>query len=70
MRHRFDRSRHSPLEMDDADAFMAMYEREREAVIVFVARRTLDVAVAADLTADTVALALRSWARLRGRSEA
>lgn len=69
-RHRFDRSRHSQLEMDDADAFIAVYEREREAVIVFVARRTLDVAVAADLTAETFALALRSWARLRGRSEA
>jgi RNA polymerase sigma-70 factor (ECF subfamily) len=48
---------------------MAVYERERQAVIVFVARRTLDVGVAADLTAETFALALRSWGRLRGRSE-
>jgi RNA polymerase sigma-70 factor (ECF subfamily) len=55
--------------MDDALAFLAVYGREREAVMVFVARRTLDVSVAADLTAETFALALRSWERLRGRSE-
>jgi len=38
-------------------------------VLLFLARRTLDSAVAADLTAETFALALRSWSRLRGRSE-
>lgn len=48
---------------------MAFYEREREGVMVFVARRTFDVWVAADLTAETFALALSSWARLRDRSE-
>ncbi len=48
---------------------MAFYEREREGVMVFVARRTFDVWVAADLTAETFALALCSWSRLRGRSE-
>lgn len=55
--------------MDDADAFMATYVREREGVMVFIARRTLDVSVAADLTAETFALALCSWSRLEGRSE-
>jgi RNA polymerase sigma-70 factor (ECF subfamily) len=54
--------------MDDADRFMAFYERERQVVMVFVARRTLDVSVAADLTAETFALALCSWPRLRDRS--
>ncbi len=63
-------SRHSKNEMDDADAFIAVYEREREAVVVFVARRTLDASLAAEMTAETFALALSSWARLRGRSEA
>ena len=55
--------------MEDADAFMALYVRERESVMVFVARRTLDVSVAADLTAETFALALRSWSRLAGRAD-
>jgi RNA polymerase sigma-70 factor (ECF subfamily) len=54
--------------MDDADGFMALYRDERDAVMVFVARRTLDVSVAADLTAETFALALGSWPRLRDRS--
>lgn len=36
--------------------------------MVFVARRTLDVSVAADLTAETFAQALRSWPRLRDRA--
>lgn len=39
-------------------------------MLVFLARRTLDVAVAADLTAETFALAFCSWSRLRGRSQA
>lgn len=63
-------SRHSKNEMDDADVFMAVYEREREAVIVFLARRTLDASLAAEMTAETFALALNSWPQLRGRSEA
>jgi RNA polymerase sigma-70 factor (ECF subfamily) len=57
------------LVIDDADAFMELYGREREAVTVFIARRTFDVSVAADLAAETFALALASWSRLRGRSE-
>jgi hypothetical protein len=44
-----------------------MYAREAGAVLVFLARRTLDVAVAADLTAETFALAFSSWSRLRCR---
>lgn len=48
---------------------MEFYSREREAVTVFIARRTFDVSVAADLTAETFALALASWSRLRGRPE-
>ncbi len=46
-----------------------MYAREGEAVLVFLARRTLDAAIAADLTAETFALAFCSWSRLRDRSE-
>ena len=38
-------------------------------MLVFLARRTLDAAIAADLAAETFALAFRSWPRLLGRSE-
>ncbi len=55
--------------MGDQESFTAMYTREGEPVLLFLARRTLDSAVAADLTAETFALAFRSWSRLRGRSE-
>jgi RNA polymerase sigma-70 factor (ECF subfamily) len=68
VRHKFSGSRHCVVVMEDADAFMALYEREREVVLVFVARRTFDVVIAADLTAETFALALCSWSRLRDRS--
>jgi RNA polymerase sigma factor (sigma-70 family) len=51
--------------MDDVEAFASLYEREGEPVLVFLARRTLDVEVAMDLTAETFALALGSWRRLR-----
>ncbi|MGP0100660.1 MAG: RNA polymerase sigma factor [Solirubrobacteraceae bacterium] len=51
--------------MDDADAFSLLYEREGESVLIFLARRTIDAEVAVDLTAETFALALRSWATLR-----
>ncbi len=46
-----------------------MYAREGESVLVFLARRTLDVGVAAELTAETFAQAFGSSPRLRGRSE-
>lgn len=50
--------------MEDADAFSQLYEREGEAVLLFLARRTFDVEVAMDLTAETFAIALTSWRRL------
>jgi RNA polymerase sigma factor (sigma-70 family) len=55
--------------IEDADVFMELYRREREVVMVFIARRTFDVSVAADLTAETFALAWGARSRLRGRSE-
>src|ERR1700752_19667 len=45
-----------------------MYDREAERVLVFLTRRTLDVTIAADMTAETFALAFASWSRLQGRS--
>ncbi len=54
--------------MMDDDEFSRMYSRESETLLVFLARRTLDAAVAADLMAETFALALRSWPKLAGRS--
>lgn len=50
--------------MDDADAFSSLYEREGQAVLVFLVRRTVDVETAVDLTAETFAIALRSWGKL------
>jgi RNA polymerase sigma factor (sigma-70 family) len=49
--------------------FSAVYEREIETVLVFLTRRTLDAAVAADLAAETFALAFRDWAKLCGRAD-
>jgi RNA polymerase sigma factor (sigma-70 family) len=54
--------------MDDAEEFMAVYQREREGVIVFLTRRTLDAQLAAEMTAETLAIALREWVKLHGRS--
>jgi RNA polymerase sigma-70 factor (ECF subfamily) len=51
--------------MEEADAFSALYGREGEPVLLFLTRRTLDVEVAVELTAETFALALRSWRRVR-----
>lgn len=51
--------------MDDVDAFSSLYEREGEAVLVFLTRRTLDAEVAVELTAETFAIALGSWRRVR-----
>ena len=47
------------------DAFVALYERDAEAVLVFLTRRTLDVEVALDLTAETFAQAWRGWSGVR-----
>lgn len=53
------------VRMAGADAFIALYERDAEAVLVFFARRTFDVEVALDLTAETFAQAWRGWSRVR-----
>lgn len=54
--------------MEDEDAFARLYELESEAVLLFLTRRTFDVEVAVDLTAETFALALQSWRRVRALS--
>ena len=46
-----------------------MYAREIERVLIFLARRTLDVTLAADLAAETFAIAFRGWPRLQGRTD-
>ena len=46
--------------------FSAVYAREIERVLIFLARRTLDVTLAADLAAETFALAFRAWPKLEG----
>ena len=51
--------------MADPDAFIALYERDAEAVLVFLTRRTLDVEVALDLTAETFAQAWGGWSSVR-----
>lgn len=50
--------------MDDADAFSELYREEGEAVLLFLTRRALDVELAVELTAETFAIALRSWGKL------
>lgn len=56
-------------EMTTGTEFAAMYEREIEKVLIFLARRTLDVTLAADLAAETFALAFDSWVRLQVRTD-
>ena len=56
--------------MKDANEFAAVYEREAEMVLVFVARRTLDGQVALDITAETFAQAFRGRRSFRGTTEA
>ena len=55
--------------MRDADAFAALYDREAQTVLVFIARRTLDPELALDLTAETFAQAFRSRRAFRGTTE-
>lgn len=50
--------------MDDADAFSEIYRREGESVLIFLTRRTWDAETAVELTAETFAVALRSWRTL------
>jgi RNA polymerase sigma-70 factor (ECF subfamily) len=52
--------------MGDVEAFSDLYQREGESVLFFLVRRTMDGEVAVELTAETFAVALRSWAKLRG----
>ena len=51
--------------MASPDSFITVYEREAEAVLVFLTRRTMDVEVSLDLTAETFAQAWAGWARVR-----
>jgi RNA polymerase sigma factor (sigma-70 family) len=46
-------------------AFIELYERDAEPVLLFFTRRTFDVEVALDLTAETFAQAWRGWQRVR-----
>lgn len=55
--------------MGSETEFAAVYAREIERVLIFLARRTLDVTIAADLAAETFALAFRGWKRLQGRTD-
>jgi RNA polymerase sigma factor (sigma-70 family) len=52
--------------MGDADAFSELYRREGESVLIFLTRRTWDGETALELTAETFAVALRSWRKLDG----
>jgi RNA polymerase sigma-70 factor (ECF subfamily) len=55
--------------MRDADAFAALYDREAQTVLVFIARRSLDPELALDLTAETFAQAFRGRRSFRGTTE-
>jgi RNA polymerase sigma factor (sigma-70 family) len=50
--------------MDDAEAFSELYRNEGESVLIFLTRRTWDGETALELTAETFAVALRSWRKL------
>jgi len=63
-------SRQLVVDMAPTDAFIALYERDAEAVLLFLVRRTFDVEVALDLTAETFAQAWRGWPRVRTDSVA
>ncbi len=51
--------------MGEREVFIALCEHDAEAVLLFVTRRTLDVEVALDLTAETFAQAWRGWSGVR-----
>jgi RNA polymerase sigma factor (sigma-70 family) len=48
---------------DPLDGFAALYRRFEAPVLAFALRRTRDPELAADLTAETFAAALRGWAK-------
>ena len=54
--------------MGETERFAAWYESESERVLVFLGRRTLDVELAVELTAEAFAIALEQW-RLVGALE-
>jgi RNA polymerase sigma factor (sigma-70 family) len=54
----------------EPQAFAAVYDAHAVGVLRFLARRTLDVEVARDLTAETFATAFRSRKRFRGHTDA
>jgi RNA polymerase sigma factor (sigma-70 family) len=51
--------------MAPSDAFIELYERNAEPVLLYFTRRTFDVDLALDLTAETFAQAWRGWRRVR-----
>jgi DNA-directed RNA polymerase specialized sigma24 family protein len=51
--------------MNDADGFSELYESEGQDLLIFLTRRTLDGETALDLLAETFAIAMRHWAKLR-----
>jgi RNA polymerase sigma factor (sigma-70 family) len=51
--------------MAPPDAFVALYEREAEKVLLYLTRRTFDAEIALDLTAETFAQAWRGWSAVR-----
>ncbi len=59
---------HRPF-ADGPDAFTAFYRAHAEALLVFFVRRTFDVEVARDLTAETFARAFEHRRRFRGHTE-
>jgi len=64
VRHKSLRLRHSRGDGRCGCVLADVRARQRE-ILVFLARRTLDADVAVELTAETLALALSSWRRLR-----
>lgn len=55
--------------MNEPEAFATVYEDTAVGVLRFLARRTLEVEVARDLTAETFAVAFRDRRRFRGTSD-
>jgi len=53
------------LIMRDLDAFAEFYGRESATILWYLARRTVDPELALDLTAETFAIALSSWEKVR-----
>jgi RNA polymerase sigma factor (sigma-70 family) len=63
------RARPGAIDLTDTDAFARFYEHHADGVLRFLARRTFDVEVACDLTAEAFAQALRGRHRFRGATD-